>query len=259
MQSLQLSVFLMLGMFIIIATSSPNPQSSTEKDNTCSMVACGAAGANGLPGRDGRDGREGPKGEKGDLGLQGSRGLQGPPGKAGPAGPAGLKGDKGSMGTKGEKGSSEDNGMQLAVRLMNEQLRTLQDNFNKFKKIFIFSIGKEVGRKIFVTNGLEYDYETASRMCSRAGGLVASPKNADENLALQEIVSKHDKRSFLGITDLHTEGTFKYSTGGTITYSNWHSNEPNNDKGNEDCVELNTDGKWNDTSCTNKKLLICEF
>nr|XP_033797083.1 mannose-binding protein-like isoform X2 [Geotrypetes seraphini] len=182
MQSVQLSAFLMLGVFIIIATTSSDLQKNTEKENTCPVVTCGAAGANGLPGRDGRDG---PKGEKGDLGLQGPRGLQGLPGKVGPAG---LKGDKGSEGTKGEKGSSEGDGQQ-SVQSMIEKLTTLQDNFNKLKN------GKEVGSKLFVTDGLEYNYETARRVCSRAGGLVAAPRTADENHALQEIVSKHDKRS----------------------------------------------------------------
>nr|XP_033798676.1 pulmonary surfactant-associated protein D-like [Geotrypetes seraphini] len=189
------------------------------------------------------------------LGLQGPQGPQGLPGKVGRAG---LKGDKGSEGTKGEKGSSEGDGLQQSVQRMNEQLTTLQDNFNKYLKALIFTIGKEVGSKLFVTDGLEYDYETARRVCSRAGGLVAAPRTADENHALQEIVSKHDKRAFLGITDIQI-GTFQYSTGETITYTNWYPSEPNNIKGAEYCVELRSDGKWNDIICTKKKLLICEF
>ncbi|XP_029465325.1 pulmonary surfactant-associated protein D-like isoform X1 [Rhinatrema bivittatum] len=291
MQALQLSTVLMLGMLILAEASSP------EKENTCSVIACGTPGANGLPGRDGRDGREGPKGEMGDSGLQGLRGLQGPPGKAGPvglkgdkgplgpkgekgssgdaglqglkglqgppgqAGPVGLKGDKGPLGPKGEKGSSEDaaSNLQQQVNDVKQQLKTLQDSFNKYKKALVFHIGKEVGRKFFVTDGFEYNYETAAKKCSGAGGLLASPKNAEENLALQEIVQLHNKVAFLGINDRQTEGTFRYPTGELITYSNWKENEPNNNKEAEDCSEVISSGKWNDISCTDKKLVICEL
>nr|XP_033798851.1 mannose-binding protein-like [Geotrypetes seraphini] len=270
MQSVQLSAFLMLGVFIIIATSSSDLQKSTEKENNC--PTCGAAGANGLPDQDARDGS---KGEKRDLGLQGPQGLEGLPGKEGQAG---LKGDKRSAGTKGQKRSSDGlqqlndqltafqenfntfkNGLQQSVQRMNEQLTTLQDNFIKYLKALIFSVGKEVGSKLFVTDGLEYNYEKARRVCSRAGGLVAAPRTADENHALQEMVLKYNKQAFLGITDIQIEGTFQYSTGEEITYSNWNVNEPNNVNGNEECVALRSDGKWYDIICTNKMLLICEF
>lgn len=257
MQPIQLSSSLIiLGMFITAATSSPELPKGTEKANTCSVIACGTPGANGLPGRDGRDGREGPKGEKGDSGLQG-RGLQGFPGKAGPVG---LKGDKGTVGPKGEKGSTGSNELiQQKIKVLDEQLQPLIESFSKYRKALIFSIGKEAGRKIFATDGLEYNYDSAKLLCSRAGGLLASPKNAEESNALKEIVSKHNKRAILGINDQQTEGTFRYLTGEIITYTNWAPNEPNDNKGIEDCTELDNNGKWNDTPCANPKLVICEF
>nr|XP_033798850.1 pulmonary surfactant-associated protein D-like [Geotrypetes seraphini] len=283
MQSVQLSAFLMLGVFIIIATSSSDLQKSTEKENNC--PTCGAAGVNGLPGRDARDG---PKGEKRDLGLQGPQGPQGVPVKEGPAGlkgdkrsagtkgkkgssegdgpqgvpvkegPADLKGEKDSAGTKGEKGSSEGDGQQ-SVQSMIEKLTILQDNFNKLKNALIFTIGKEVGSKLYVTNGLQYEYWTARNICFRDKGQIAAPRTADENDVLQEIVLKHQKKAFLGMTDIGMEGTFQYSLGEEITYANWDENEPNNAHGDENCIELEYDGKWNDVSCSKQKLLICEF
>ena len=45
----------------------------------------------------------------------------------------------------------------------------------------------------------------------------------------------------------------------SISY--WNQNEPSNDFGGEDCVELyswyNT-GKWNDNKCTAKRHYVCE-
>uniref|UniRef100_A0A8C3SZG0 C-type lectin domain-containing protein n=1 Tax=Chelydra serpentina TaxID=8475 RepID=A0A8C3SZG0_CHESE len=44
-----------------------------------------------------------------------------------------------------------------------------------------------------------------------------------------------------------------------LGYSNWASNEPNNSEGIEDCVEVHSSGNWNDRSCAEKRLIICEY
>ncbi|KTG32454.1 hypothetical protein cypCar_00009517, partial [Cyprinus carpio] len=56
--------------------------------------------------------------------------------------------------------------------------------------------------------------------------------------------------------------TFTWAANGqSVNYENWAPNEPNNNKANENCVELytstNNKGKWNDDSCKNKKHPVC--
>uniref|UniRef100_A0A8C0J1A9 C-type lectin domain-containing protein n=1 Tax=Chelonoidis abingdonii TaxID=106734 RepID=A0A8C0J1A9_CHEAB len=225
----------------LLKTSTASPSQSVQKwdANACAVVVCGPA-QNGLPGRDGRDGKEGPKGEKGSQGLQGLKGSQGPPGKMGPAGLVGGKGSPGEKGTKGDIGRSN---VEISLCFL----------------VIMFPNGRIVGEKIFMTSGYEGNFDSLKQRCSQAGGQLASPRNAAENAAIQQIVVLYNKSVFLGINDIQTEGRFKYLNGENIVYSNWQTGEPNNDKGIEDCVEVHSSGKWNDKSCGEKRLIVCEF
>ncbi|XP_065407849.1 pulmonary surfactant-associated protein D-like [Chrysemys picta bellii] len=219
----------------------------------------GIAGSPGPKGDKGSVGEKGAKGDKGDRGLQGSSGLQGPKGQIGSPG---LKGDKGSVGekgTKGDSGLSEINLLKRQVSTLEGQLRALQSSFSKYKQVIMFPNGRIVGEKIFMTSGYEGNFDSLKQRCSQAGGQLASPRNAAENAAIQQIVVLYNKPVFLGINDIQTEGRFKYLNGENIVYSNWQTGEPNNDKGVEDCVEVYSSGKWNDKSCGEKRLIVCEF
>lgn len=88
---------------------------------------------------------------------------------------------------------------------------------------------------------------------------MASPRSAAENEALQQLATGQNKAAFLSMTDTKTEGKFTYPSGESLVYSNWAPGEPNNDKGAENCVEIYTNGKWNDKSCGEQRLVICEF
>uniref|UniRef100_A0A8D0L6D5 C-type lectin domain-containing protein n=1 Tax=Sphenodon punctatus TaxID=8508 RepID=A0A8D0L6D5_SPHPU len=228
-------------------TSSSYPGQVVKKmeSNACTLVVCRPA-ERVLPGRDGRDGIVGPQGKKGDQGLQGAIGLQGPQGITGPSGP---KGDRGPTGEKGAKGDTGDRG-------------ECQQNNLELSPYFLaltFPNGKIVGDKIFMTSGYEGNFDDLKKKCMQAGGQLASPRNNEENAAVQQIVFTHDKSVFLGINDIQTEGKFTYLDGKPIVYSNWQPGEPNNDKGIEDCVQVFSTGKWNDKSCDERLLILCEF
>lgn len=119
-----------------------------------------------------------------------------------------------------------------------------------------FSLGKKTGKKFYVTNGEKMPFSKVKALCVELQGTVATPKNAEENKAIQDVAKDI---AFLGITDEVTEGRFVYVTGQGLTYSNWKKNEPNNHGSGEDCVILLEDGLWNDISCQASFLAVCEF
>ncbi|XP_051954474.1 E-selectin-like [Xyrauchen texanus] len=59
------------------------------------------------------------------------------------------------------------------------------------------------------------------------------------------------------------DGNWTWVANGQIAdYTSWAPKEPNNDKSNENCVEMYTNnknsGKWNDEGCEKKKLALCQ-
>lgn len=50
------------------------------------------------------------------------------------------------------------------------------------------------------------------------------------------------------------------NSGKEITSTQWSPGEPNDFKGEEDCIEMKTaTGKWNDKSCDNDAFFMCEM
>ncbi|XP_074855559.1 pulmonary surfactant-associated protein D-like [Carettochelys insculpta] len=235
----------------LVTTSNSNPVQVVQnwEENACTLVVCGPA-QNGLPGR---DGKEGPKGEKGEPGVRGMPGLPGMDGSSGP------KGDRGEQGPKGDCGGKELDLVNTHIGDLQEQLTTLKATVSKIQKVQFFGHAKSAGDKTFVASGAEGDFETSKASCSQAGGLLASPRNSVENRAIQELTVSHNKAAFTGIDDIQVEGTFRHLSGEAIAYSNWAAGEPNNAGGSEDCVEIYPDGRWNDKSCNEKRLIICQF
>jgi len=94
---------------------------------------------------------------------------------------------------------------------------------------------------------------------SLGGHLVAINSVEEQNFLVATYLSGADattKSYWIGINDQATEGVFVWSSGDPVTYTNWHSGEPNNFRGTEDYGVLNWHfaqqgngpvGTWNDT------------
>jgi hypothetical protein len=81
------------------------------------------------------------------------------------------------------------------------------------------------------------------------GGHLATVRNIAENSWIVSTFNPLSKTNnlFIGFTDNASEGSFRWMSGETNTFSNWDSGEPNNSNGNEDYTEIMVDtGKWND-------------
>uniref|UniRef100_G1NV76 C-type lectin domain-containing protein n=1 Tax=Myotis lucifugus TaxID=59463 RepID=G1NV76_MYOLU len=231
----------------------------------------GEVGAPDVQGSAGTRGPPGPKGEKGAPGEHGAPGIAGPAGPAGPmgipgipgarglSGPKGDRGDPGSRGEKGESGLTDITALRQQVEALQEQVGRLLGAFLQYKKMELFLHGQSVGQKVFKTARFVKPFQEAQQVCAQAGGQLPSPRSAAENEAIQLVEFENKGAAFLSMTDSQTEGKFIYPGGESLVYSNWASGEPNSYGGNEDCVEMYTNGKWNDRPCEVKRLVICEF
>ncbi|XP_075280278.1 pulmonary surfactant-associated protein A isoform X2 [Opisthocomus hoazin] len=142
---------------------------------------------------------------------------------------------------------------------LNNDLVNLRHRISRLEGVLALN-GKirEVGDKILASNGKEVDFESGLGSCEEAGGTVATPMNEEENKAILDIVKQYNRYAYLGIKESETSGQFLYIDGTALNYTKWHPHEPNG-KGAEKCVEMYTDGSWNDKKCNLRRLTICEF
>ena len=101
----------------------------------------------------------------------------------------------------------------------------------------------------------------AKAYCESLGGHLATITSAEENAYIyNNIIVPNNARCWIGGTDKETENVWKWVTGEEWSYSKWHYGEPNNDSEDGDCLEIYTDGTWNDwTSVATNSYFICEW
>ena len=93
-------------------------------------------------------------------------------------------------------------------------------------------------------------WPAAKLFCEKMGGHLATISSSGENKYLSDFIKSNGiHTAYFGYTDEAQEGTWVWVTGEKITYTNWHSGEPNNDMVGENYAEFYwsfDDGTWND-------------
>ncbi|XP_037360594.1 CD209 antigen-like [Talpa occidentalis] len=100
-------------------------------------------------------------------------------------------------------------------------------------------------------------WESSVSACEDMSAQLVVVNTADEQKFLQSWEIRNEKRTWIGLSDRHTEGSWQWVDGTPVGLSFWKQGEPNN-HGDEDCVELYNDG-WNDSLCHLEKAWICEM
>ena len=98
------------------------------------------------------------------------------------------------------------------------------------------------------------NWTTARSNCIAMGGHLVIVTSSGENSFLFNLWPS----GWIGLTDEVTEGTWKWVTGETFSYTNWNSGEPNN-SGNEDYIQFVGSGKWNDLNNSSSLAYVIEF
>ena len=99
----------------------------------------------------------------------------------------------------------------------------------------------------------------ACTICEQSARHLVTIDSDSENSTLWALLGTSlGADTWIGFNDLTTEGTWQWVDGSPVSYTQWHSGEPN-DSGGEDCAELyKTYGDWNDLPCTSSLAFICE-
>ncbi|XP_073452965.1 uncharacterized protein [Aquarana catesbeiana] len=115
-----------------------------------------------------------------------------------------------------------------------------------------------VGDKMIVSSGKIEEIEKSSAACQAIGGRMAIPSNEAENNGLSFFTKKHNQYAYVGLKEGPKPGVFLDPKGIPALYTPWSKKEPSG-QGKENCVEMYTDGKWNDKGCNQRRLTVCEL
>ena len=90
---------------------------------------------------------------------------------------------------------------------------------------------------------------------SLGGHLVTINDQAENDFVFNtfsEFANPSNPALWIGFNDIDVEGTWVWSSGAQVTYTNWTPGEPNNQGGNEDAAVINPpDAEWNDIEVWN--------
>ncbi|XP_061229771.1 pulmonary surfactant-associated protein A-like [Neopsephotus bourkii] len=147
----------------------------------------------------------------------------------------------------------------LANNEMEDVTRQLDHEISRLEGVLrLEKLITAAGGKIFSTNGKKANFETTLKTCKEAGGSIAAPRSPAENDAILYFVKSFNTYAYLGIKESLIPNTFQFLDGTKLNYTNWHLKEPSG-KGEEECVEMYTDGTWNDKKCNQNRLIVCQF
>lgn len=94
------------------------------------------------------------------------------------------------------------------------------------------------------------------------GHLVTIHDRAEDIFVFLEANKHSHERWWIGLNDIHREGSFEWASGSPVHYTHWEPGEPNDAGGNEDCAQINryhpSEG-WNDEPCDQLLRFICEI
>ena len=113
---------------------------------------------------------------------------------------------------------------------------------------------------LFCTSGQSWN--DASAACQSLGYHLVSIADDAENTWVDNTADTYSTSKWhIGFTDQWSEGTWVWSDGSPVTYTNWQSGEPNGGT-NESCAQVNRfhpSTTWNDEPCGQGLPFVCEY
>jgi hypothetical protein len=103
-------------------------------------------------------------------------------------------------------------------------------------------------------------WSAAESACTGSGYTLASITSSGEQNQLEDALGTFTVPYWIGLNDVAVEGTYVWTPSTALSYTNWRSGEPNNGGGygEEDCVEVEPAGLWDDQACTDLQPYVCE-
>ncbi|XP_053120219.1 regenerating islet-derived protein 4-like [Hemicordylus capensis] len=159
-------------------------------------------------------------------------------------------------------------GIQGAIKRREEEEEHKDDNIRKKSGAFSCARGWQNNRgncyAFFEDLKTWYEAEAECKRYSHGAHLASILTKAESDF-MSEYTSNYRRNGnniWIGLHTFHQDRKWRWADGAAYTYNTWMPREPNNQGGNEDCVELwrSSDfSKWNDAPCTKRNAYICMY
>ncbi|XP_035039049.1 lactose-binding lectin l-2-like [Hippoglossus stenolepis] len=108
----------------------------------------------------------------------------------------------------------------------------------------------------------QMNWADAELHCLSEGANLVSIHSLDEHNFVKTMIKNFDHaegKTWIGLSDLHKEGSWMWSDGSAMDFTFWFSGEPNNNEGREHCCynNISDDTKWNDGYCSDLYPSVC--
>ena len=120
-----------------------------------------------------------------------------------------------------------------------------------------FEYAGSFGESDYYFSNVDTTWYEADNMSDNVGGHLVTISSEEENDFISSLIQQTGNNSWIGFSDIATEGDWVWTTGEDVVYTNWAAGEPN-DQNDEDCAEMYGDGSWNDNQCDWDRAFIME-
>ena len=97
------------------------------------------------------------------------------------------------------------------------------------------------------------NWQEAGQFCSEKGGDLVKIGSQEESTF---ITDKLGQDFWLGANDKETEGSWLWTDGTPVSWTNWNSGEPDGEE-KANCARMRPDGKWSDSMCSKRRPFLC--
>uniref|UniRef100_A0A667ZWI3 C-type lectin domain-containing protein n=1 Tax=Myripristis murdjan TaxID=586833 RepID=A0A667ZWI3_9TELE len=157
--------------------------------------------------------------------------------------------------------SQEQNQLQTSLNNMTQERNQLQTSLNSttqernqlqtIHEHFVWKYGwTHFNSSCYFNSSESKSWDESRQDCLRRGADLVIINSREENVR---------DGVWIGLSDLETEGEWKWVDGSSLSYTSWAKGQPDDAPGGEDCGEVRPerDG-WNDLFCTHSLHWVCE-
>ncbi|KAL3862494.1 hypothetical protein ACJMK2_008454 [Sinanodonta woodiana] len=102
-------------------------------------------------------------------------------------------------------------------------------------------------------------YKVCTIIGEGANGRLVEIEDSDEAYFIEHQVQLMNDIFWIGATDVMNEGKFIWMTSkNTVTTAHWSPGQPDGYNIDENCIQIWSNGKWNDAPCSGQIRYICE-